>query len=79
MRENWLTNMSAKITVRDLVDHFGSIKIMSHVLGVTTNCVANWLRRGGVSENGALRIEKVTFGKFEESDIPRASYKKPEA
>ena len=66
--------MRATVTVPELIDHFGSEAIMSKAIGVSRHVIYNWIRRGGCSESGALKIEINTHGKYKAKNIARAVY-----
>lgn len=42
---------------------------LARKLGVTQNCVWGWARRGRVSGDGAIALEKLTKGKLKAADL----------
>ena len=47
-----------------VVKHFGTQVILAQRLGVTQTAVSHWVVRGFIPAGSAVKIEKLTRGKF---------------
>lgn len=62
--------MKREILVKNLIAHFGSQASTAEALNVKQPTVSAWLRgTHGISALTALRIERVTEGKFKAVDF----------
>lgn len=53
-----------------VIDHFGGQAKMADLIGIKQGGISNWLNnKNGISERNALKIEKLTNGKFRAVDL----------
>lgn len=52
-----------------LAKHFGSNNKLAKALGISHQAVSDWRKKGKIPSGAALRIEKLTEGKFNAMDL----------
>lgn len=55
--------------ISELVDYFGSQSTLAGVLGITKQSVSQWVSQGYMPVRQAMKVEKVTDGKFKAIDL----------
>lgn len=62
--------MSKNHVVKNLIANFGSQILLADALGLKQGTITGWLNnKHGISERNALKIEKLTNGKFRAVDL----------
>lgn len=64
--EDWAEKIQEqeKKALSELVQHYGSQGALARALGETKQTVSNWVARGRISAQAAIKVEKATEGKF---------------
>lgn len=56
--------------IASVIDHFGGQAKMADLIGIGQGGISNWLNnKNGINERNALKIEKLTNGKFKAVDL----------
>lgn len=55
--------------LREVVNHFGNQNRLAEALGIGRSAVSLMLNKNGCSAENAMKIEKLTYGKFKAKDL----------